>query len=299
MGCLQLTYKSNLKLVHRTGEPMRSHKAKSVQLLYNVDPLAEKLPFASPYAYCLNNPVNMVDPDGQFPYPITIRSFHPSKSFGGFNGYWLTPAMGRNFDGDNRGFSLNSNASSRVHHTVTADPQKGTATYDNRPNKGTYSDPSGHPYMDSQTDNPDGYLGGVKGGNNSVSFTTGYNGTNPLAMGPTPDIDIDAQLSLTQKGNILNVSGQVNGDNFPNTEAFIQDPSGQKIFLGTDVRASGQDQAPTILFGPATENIMNINVNVRTNSKTGNFEQVQVGNKWVTPAEYNKQRTNQNPNPSN
>jgi RHS repeat-associated protein len=35
----------------------------------NVDPLAEKLPHASPYAFCLNNPILFVDPDGQFPWP--------------------------------------------------------------------------------------------------------------------------------------------------------------------------------------------------------------------------------------
>jgi hypothetical protein len=29
-----------------------------------VDPLAEKYPGVSPYAYCLNNPVNAIDPDG-------------------------------------------------------------------------------------------------------------------------------------------------------------------------------------------------------------------------------------------
>lgn len=33
----------------------------------SVDPLAEKLPHASPYAYCLNNPINLIDPDGRFP----------------------------------------------------------------------------------------------------------------------------------------------------------------------------------------------------------------------------------------
>ncbi len=34
------------------------------------DPLAEKFPNASPYAYCLNNPVNMVDPDGREGKPV-------------------------------------------------------------------------------------------------------------------------------------------------------------------------------------------------------------------------------------
>ena len=33
----------------------------------SVDPLAEKFPNASPYNYCLGNPINLVDPDGRAP----------------------------------------------------------------------------------------------------------------------------------------------------------------------------------------------------------------------------------------
>ena len=35
----------------------------------SVDPLAEKFPNASPYNYCLGNPINLVDPDGRAPEP--------------------------------------------------------------------------------------------------------------------------------------------------------------------------------------------------------------------------------------
>jgi RHS repeat-associated protein len=36
---------------------------------WSVDPLADKYPGLSPYAYCNNSPVNLIDPDGNAPIP--------------------------------------------------------------------------------------------------------------------------------------------------------------------------------------------------------------------------------------
>lgn len=265
----------------------------------SVDPLAERGPQYSPYVFTFNNPILFVDPDGRWPYPVTFRSFHPSESFG--KGRWFVPiGLGRDFSGDNRGFSLLDGASSRITHRVVADPEKGTVTYAGRGRNGTFSDASHHPYFGTDTDTPDGYVGRIRTGGNSVSFETGYEGTNPLAYGPTPDIDVDARLSIVQDGDILSITGQVAGDDFPNTEAFITDPSGkQKLFIGVDVRAAGEDQNPTILFGPATEQIMNINMQIRINPDNGNFIGVMRNGQWVKPDEWNKTFLNQNPNPQN
>jgi RHS repeat-associated protein len=40
------------------------------------DPLFEKYPFMSPYAYCNNNPVNLTDSDGRAPGPPNRRDFY-------------------------------------------------------------------------------------------------------------------------------------------------------------------------------------------------------------------------------
>ena len=39
-------------------------------LFLSVDPMSDKYPSISPYAYCAWNPVKLVDPDGNFPVPI-------------------------------------------------------------------------------------------------------------------------------------------------------------------------------------------------------------------------------------
>jgi murein DD-endopeptidase MepM/ murein hydrolase activator NlpD len=40
------------------------------QSFYILDPMFEKYPSISPYTYCANNPVILVDPDGERPWPI-------------------------------------------------------------------------------------------------------------------------------------------------------------------------------------------------------------------------------------
>ncbi len=37
-----------------------------------VDPAADRYPNISPYAYCANNPVNLIDPDGREPITLTV-----------------------------------------------------------------------------------------------------------------------------------------------------------------------------------------------------------------------------------
>jgi hypothetical protein len=63
MGCLKLDYYEDLRV--RTCVPMLSHEPKMVLCWLSIDPLAEKFPNISPYVYCYNNPLNVIDPDGR------------------------------------------------------------------------------------------------------------------------------------------------------------------------------------------------------------------------------------------
>lgn len=69
-----------------------------ISLWLSIDPLAEKLPHASPYAYCLNNPINAVDPDGRFPIlPILLW-----KATG-----YLMEKFGQNANVKTAGYAMN------------------------------------------------------------------------------------------------------------------------------------------------------------------------------------------------
>ena len=48
------------------------HYDPSIGRFTTIDPLAEKFYSWSPYAYCYNNPMKFVDPDGRFPLPPLI-----------------------------------------------------------------------------------------------------------------------------------------------------------------------------------------------------------------------------------
>ncbi|MDP2174461.1 MAG: RHS repeat-associated core domain-containing protein [Bacteroidota bacterium] len=240
----------------------------------SLDPKSEKLPAYSPYTYCLNNPLTLFDPNGEFPYPIHIRSFAPFSTFGGgFSG-----------DGVDRGYSTSLSVTSRVAQRFIIDPTKGTQT-----DLETWSDPTHHPWLGTAKAKPVGKISNFsksfdEQGNSTVSFTSTMAGANPLVPG-APDIDVETSFKITEnlKKGTLEIDVNQVGDRFPAAETFITDTEGNSLFIGV----SPFDGNPyTSLPGNNKRPMMNSQFTVTIDNK-GVFTGVIMGSNTYSISEWN------------
>ena len=116
-------------------------------------------------------------------------------------------------------------------------------------------------------------------------------------MVPSPLIDVAAGLSITEDldAGFLTISGSIDGDDFPNTEAFITDPSGQSVFIGGDVRGGN---SPLELRGGADKRIMDVGFQIRIDGD-GNFQSVLYKGGEYNIVDYNNMFIDKNPNQHN
>ena len=272
MGCLKLTYRPEFKLqiVHNK----LSREPKSEQGFISVDPKAHLLPQWSPYAFSFNNPIIFVDPDGQYPIYFVTRSYAPFKWFG----------PGYEWHGDNRGHSLDRGASYRSLVSITHDTELRTTEAYGGHSRSYTKDFSKDAISPTYVDNRS------KGENIDVHSS----GSNKAQWG-APPIDQFTKLNVAidgdvKKDHLLNITGTISGDNFPNQESMIYDTKGNTLWLGNFETTGDQEYGPVQRLWGEDEGDVNINVNIsiKVNSD-GVFQGVMQGHKMISIDDWNKQ----------
>jgi hypothetical protein len=249
-----------------------------VVFAWNVDPMAHKMPGWSPYAAFADNPILNFDPDGAFPYTFHVRAFAPPDVF-----------KPTDFHDDHRGYSTRTDVTSRIKQNFTIDP---TAR--------TYSGgkPTSDPTIWHGTSKTAHDAGGISKpdfgtnsfGSSTAAVTSEFEGSNPFFYGAAPNIHVASAISVSEnvKNHTLNVSIDLSSKQFPATEAFIQDASGNSVFLG-GAPAIGD---PSDLMSRDMSKVSSLDLTIGINDK-GEFQNVRTGGKTYTIDEYNKQATAQ------
>ena len=228
------------------------------------------------YSYGLNNPLTVIDIDGRFPWTIHLRSFI-FRSMLGVGGY--------GFRGDARGPSTAESATARIRMQFTLDYDRSEVRLDL-----LRSDPTTRilpGWEKTERGEPRGGVSLVGTGENGKSVEASYAGNNPLAPG-SPDIDVGAKLTLTEdttKGT-LSITGQIAGDKFPSTEAFVSDQSGNRVFLGAKFE-EGDSLASKGRNLNNKADLFKVDMKLRFDKK-GNFTAVISGGKTYSIKAWNK-----------
>jgi RHS repeat-associated protein len=242
------TYKKQLKNSEQTGlyyYGARYYDARVSQWL-SVDPLAEKT--MTPYAYCNNNPINMVDPDGRFSTRFGARL---NKALNG-----------------GRGSDILENANGQFYYTTREDSYCGSEVHYHYGKNGA---------LGKQSSGRRGLLRSLFPGQTSKNETI-TNKKDLTVNNPLVKLDY-TQLETFGDAKMLNTSTNTNFNGFreiePSTDSqlnleivnFNVETSPSSITIGGEVSAFGRlGVGPSInLTNDITNCDLSLNVNGNLN----------------------------------
>ncbi len=234
----------------------RNHQP-DIGRFFNVDPLAEKYPYWTPYAFSGNQVVNARELEGLEPYVVTGRSFIPMKTVPNP----MAPVSNtKSFKGDGRSFDPEA-TSFRAEQKVRVDFDNKKVTILNNTASGTTGlDSKGNVTETSQAGKagptPTYDKGAMEKGN-STTINMKVDASNKLVMGaPAINYDVSITISQQEDGSVnYNITGT--SDGFPAYEFYITDEkTGNSTMIhGSDPTKTGD--TPTSLFPPMEKKINN------------------------------------------
>jgi len=195
------------------------------------------------YAYVLNNPLALIDPNGREELRITVRAFIPEATF------QYPPVVGPTWNGDGRSFSTAPDASSRaqVVFTIETDPAKSTKPLVGEPEfstSGSRVDLYGKHTATAPANVTGSVLVNTRLADGTSVVRISMSASDPLIPG-APPTGGTLTFNVSRGGTSVSMNGWINV--YPSFESYVENTNTGA--LGTLLQASSTNSPGGLLTG--------------------------------------------------